>query len=517
MRSLIVLLATITCISLILTFAIPVHGEWATFHRDLNRSGFDIGEAGPSEPSIHWQFETGAYVYASPVLADGKIFIGSGDETFYCIDATTGDEIWSFATGGVIQGTATHHDGRVFIPSYDDNLYCRDANTGDEIWTASTGGDIFSSPAVDSGRVVFGCTNGRVYCLDASDGSTVWHFQTSAPVFTSAAIEDGLVYIGSGTTYYCLNLDTPVPVWTSVLGESIISTAAVQFQEVYVATGGNNLQGTLYLLDGRTGQPLWTYQDEEGANFFSSPAISERMVVIGSDSGRVHCVERDSGAFQWSYLADAMVQSSPAIIGDLVYVGCDDGYVHCLDVDGGLLVWKLRISEEQVRSSPAVEDGRLWIGAWDGFVTCIGNSGEEPGGDGQEPISVLVVEPSSSNMNADTSFTITCEIEANDVNDTLTLWYAPERNESLIEQIVKGSVGTITGSYRWDTDLVPEGSYWIKAEIESGGLVVSNWSSGTVLIRHGSDDDGDDEFIPIGGGAEMLILLSLGAFLRRRR
>ncbi len=508
------------CIALIITgssLVTNVNGEWTTFHKDLNRSGFLLEEPGPMNPTFKWSFETGGYVYTSPILYEGKVYVGSGDSSFYCLEAETGTEIWSFETGDTIQGTASISDGWVYLPSYDDNLYCLDAETGEEKWAFPANGDIFSSPGVDSGLVVFGCSNFQVYAVDADDGTQVWSFLTSAAVWASPNIEDGRVYCGAGSNFYCLNLDTGTMIWTSPLGEFIIATAAVQYQEVYVATSGNTLSGTLYLLDGRTGQPLWAYQDPEGAGFFSSPAISVRMVVIGSDSGYVHCVERDSGAFQWSYDAGDLVQSSPAIANGFVYVGCDDGTVHCIDFETGLGVWVMKVSDEQVRSSPCIEDGKLWIGSWDGFVHCIEEVDGEAGGPGQEEVSISVVEPSNANMSADSEFLIRCEISTNDLNDTMALYYSPEKNESRTQLIVEGTVSEITGMYAWDTRDIDPGTYWIKAELTSGAIQVTNWSLGSVLVEH-PVDKGDENFIPVGtGGLELMVLFVLISLIGKRK
>jgi len=492
-------------------FFVPcADGEWITFHKDNNRSGFSLEDVGPANPSILWSFETGDYVYSSPIYSNGKVYVGSGDGILYCFDSGTGEVIWTFETEGAIQGTATINGDQIFVPSYDDNLYCLDLDTGNEIWSFPSGGDIFSSPAVDSGLVVFGASNNQLFCLNQEDGSQEWSFPTTASVWASPNLEDGRVYFGAGTSFYCLDLNSGIPIWAIPLGEFIIATAAVQYQEVYVATNGNTLSGTLYLLDGRTGQPLWTYQDPEGAGFFSSPAISERMVVIGSDSGYVHCVERDSGAHQWSYDAGDLVQSSPAITNGFVYVGCDDGSIHCIDFETGLGVWTLKLGDEIVRSSPCVGDEKLWVGSWDYSVYCLGGESVEPG------VSLNILEPSKENMSADESYSIRCEIEVSDINDTISLYYAPQMNDSLVELIISGPVSQITGMYTWDTSNVPEGSYWIKAELESGNISVKDWSEGTVLVRH-PDESEEDDTISVGVGfLEILVILGLAMVFHKR-
>jgi len=487
-------------------------GEWSTFHRELGRDGHLADGAGPANPAIAWSFETGDYVYSSPILYDGKVYVGSGDHSFYCLDALTGELYWSFPTADVIQGTATINDGWVYLPSYDGNLYCLDAETGVEKWSFPTGGDIFSSPGVDSGLVVFGCSDTQVYCLDAGDGSQQWNFPTTASVWASPSIEGGRVYIGSGSLFYCLELNSGSLIWSSLLGETIISTAAVQNEEIYIATLGNNLGGAVYLLDGRNGQVLWLYQEPDGGGFFSSPAISERMVVIGSDTGKVTKLERDSGAFHWEFETGGAVSSSPAIANDKVYVGSADGGVYCLDLESGLEHWRV-MTEDVVYSSPCVQDGYLWVGSWDRNLYCLG----QPAGQ-TEPFAVTVelLEPSLENMSADRSFAIRWELSVVDPGDTVTLYYASEKNESQKQVLVENLSAELQGLYLWDSSDVPEGSYWVMVELVSGKVVIKDWSEGTIQVRHPEDEDSEDSFVPGFGLLELVVLVGVLVLVRKR-
>jgi len=490
--------------------ASQVDGEWTTFKRDLGRTAFLPGEEGLDSPSVIWSYETGDYVYSSPILHDGRLYVGSGDNSFYCLDGETGELYWSFPTGDVIQGTATIQEDQLYVPSYDGNLYCLDPGTGGEIWSFPTAGTIFSSPAVDSGLVVFGASDLQLYCINAADGSQEWSFLTTDSVWASPAIEDGRIYVGSGSLFYCLELDTGSLVWSTVLGEDIIASAAVQYQEVYVATTGNNLPGFVYHLDARTGQVLWSFQEPDGGGFFSSPAISERRVVIGSDSRKVYGLERDSGAFLWDTGTGGVISSSPAIAGEKVYVGSGDGAIYCLGLETGLEEWSV-MTGDVVYSSPCVQDGRLWVGSWDTRVYCIGQGTDQPA------ITVELVEPSQENMSADEGFTIRFESSSSDVNDTLALYYSSELNESDTQLITQAPASELNDTYLWDTSDVVEGSYWIMVELNSGDITVKNWSEGTVLVSHPDekDDDSDDSFLPGFGLMELVILIGIVLLLRR--
>jgi outer membrane protein assembly factor BamB len=62
--------------------------------------------------SLDWAVQTGAYVYASPAVADAPgrgptIYLGSYDGNFYALNARTGNIDWTYNAHGRISGSAT--------------------------------------------------------------------------------------------------------------------------------------------------------------------------------------------------------------------------------------------------------------------------------------------------------------------------------------------------------------------------------------------------------------------------
>ena len=57
-------------------------------------------------------------------------------------------------------------DGVVYVGSGDDNVYALDAVTGHVRWTHPTGNEIFSSPVVSGNVVYIGSEDGKLYALN---------------------------------------------------------------------------------------------------------------------------------------------------------------------------------------------------------------------------------------------------------------------------------------------------------------------------------------------------------------
>ena len=81
----------------------------------------------PASGEQEWAFETGDGVFSSRTVADGTVFVGSGDSNLYAVDAASGEQQWATETGAVIESSPTVADGTVYVGSNDGNLYALDA------------------------------------------------------------------------------------------------------------------------------------------------------------------------------------------------------------------------------------------------------------------------------------------------------------------------------------------------------------------------------------------------------
>lgn len=62
-------------------------------------------------------------VAASPVISDGRVYVGGLDGNFYCLDAKSGKKEWSLALGAPIFSTVSITDGRIYLADFGGNLY----------------------------------------------------------------------------------------------------------------------------------------------------------------------------------------------------------------------------------------------------------------------------------------------------------------------------------------------------------------------------------------------------------
>ena len=149
----------------------------------------------------------GAAVRATPVVADGIVYVGSEDTNVWAVEASN----CSLAPQpNYLIGTPV-----VFSPAVDaNNIYVSSQNrivaltlANEFAWDApfEADGPIFSSPSSVAGTVYFGSDDGHAYALDAATGELNWKFRTNGLVRSTPAPADGAVYVGStGNTFYAI-------------------------------------------------------------------------------------------------------------------------------------------------------------------------------------------------------------------------------------------------------------------------------------------------------------------------
>jgi outer membrane protein assembly factor BamB len=79
------------------------------------------------------------------------------------LDGATGKVAWTFAARARVDSSPVVAGGRVYIGSNDNRLYVLDAASGRKLWEFDTGAALTSSPAIAAGKVVIGSQDGKVY------------------------------------------------------------------------------------------------------------------------------------------------------------------------------------------------------------------------------------------------------------------------------------------------------------------------------------------------------------------
>jgi outer membrane protein assembly factor BamB len=182
-----------------------------------------------------WNYTTGGYVFSSPAIANGVVYVGSDDGNVYALNARTGAKLWNSTSGGTSSPAVVN--GAVYVGGGSD-VYALNATTGAKLWNYATGGYVSSSPAVSNGVVYVGSNDHNVYALNATTGAKLWNYTTGSYVtLSSPAVANGVVYVGSWDhNVYALYANNGTKLWNFTTGSIVFSSPAVLNGVVYAAS-----------------------------------------------------------------------------------------------------------------------------------------------------------------------------------------------------------------------------------------------------------------------------------------
>ena len=347
-----------------------------------------------------WKFKTGSRVASSPAVYQGLVYFASYDGNIYAVDAKTGEQRWKFSSEGERRFTGKHlhgsdpaaeampdpfdfylsspsiAQGTVYIGSGDGNVYELDAASGALRWKFHTGDVVHASPAVANGLVYIGSWDSYFYAIDANSGTERWRFKTGEDpkianqvgIQSSAAIADGIVYFGCrDSNLYALDAATGAKRWSyDNKGSWVISTPIVKDGTLYFATSDSAL---FHAVDAKSGTLKFSLSFHHWP-MFSSPAIAGRNLYIGSNSGTLMAIDLDKHATTWTFSTDGAKRNAATLTqknGDPNYAAAfNDSFYDDLVIG----VWKM-LSIGAVLSSPVVERDIIYFGSTDGYLYAI--------------------------------------------------------------------------------------------------------------------------------------------------
>jgi outer membrane protein assembly factor BamB len=187
----------------------------------------------------------------------------------------------------------------------------------------------------------------------------LWTANLTDPVMASPTVADGKVFVGTlGGRFYALDLTTGKAIWTFDAGGPVSSSAAIQNEVVFFGTGG---AGRVYALNARTGLVKWLYEVPAGAAVYSSPAVVDGRVLVGSSNGDLLCLNEWGGQLLWKTHVGSANATSPAVQDGVVYVTSSRG-ASAVDLLTGSFLWNFDTAWP-VASSLAVADGLVFLAA----------------------------------------------------------------------------------------------------------------------------------------------------------
>jgi quinohemoprotein ethanol dehydrogenase len=273
---------------------------------------------------VHLNSATGAKYSgeSQPVVYGGVIYIPTGTDEVFAIDAATGktkwhydphinDKITTVCCGWESRGVAIG-DGKVYLGRLDGRLVALDQKTGKEVWSTAierwqNGYTITAAPLYYDGRVYTGISGGeyeirgRLTAVDAKTGKIAWRFYTipgpgqfghntwpakgpawqhgGAPIWNTPSVDPklGLLYFSTGN-------------------------AAPDFAGKR-RPGSNLFTASIVAIDAKTGKYRWHFQ-EVHHDIWDYDAPSPTVLFDVQIGGRMRHAVAEVGKTGWAYILD---------------------------------------------------------------------------------------------------------------------------------------------------------------------------------------------------------------------
>lgn len=373
----------------------PRYGNSITGDRAATAAGISL--ANVSDLQSIWQIEVGGPVSATPVVANGVVYVGSYDGNLYAVDLATGASVWTYATGAAvpepnlgidlgISGSAVVEGNVVYVGDAAGVVHAIDIAAGTALWTASPdtqpNASIWSSPIIWNGALYVGIASiakeegfrGSVVALDAATGDVLWQTymvpegSDGAGVFAVPAIDEarGTLYVGTQNAY--TESDDPEGHPISVVALNATSG------ELLWATSGVP-EGTSATEDiGFSASPNLFTVDIDGA--------TRDLVGNGQKSGEFWALDRDTGEVVWQATVSPAgflggMEGSSAVANNVVVVPATDwpdfdgpakGLISAYDADSGLRRWTAEQEGFPAASPVAISEDVVFHAGFDGIL-----------------------------------------------------------------------------------------------------------------------------------------------------
>lgn len=182
---------------------------------------------------------------SSPVLFNGKVFVGFADGSLVCYNASNGDVVWEKQLSSKssqfidIDATPLIANGVLYIPTEDGKTFAIDPVSGKNIWVADKGG---SNDLLYDNDKIYVSGNGVLSLVDPSNGKIIWEQKFNDPEISSPVIRDGLLFVSSTKDkLYVVDASTGVIKFKRFLGKGSFGRPVISGDVIYLLTNSSTM------------------------------------------------------------------------------------------------------------------------------------------------------------------------------------------------------------------------------------------------------------------------------------
>jgi outer membrane protein assembly factor BamB len=339
-----------------------------------------------------WVKNTGANIgWASPVYAEGKVFIAAMDEFsdknyIVAYDAKTGLLRWKYQTKNAVKNNFCYEKGLVMAMDKEAISYGVDAKTGKLKWETDLGmnhlGPFVSGSVVSNGIFYTGSWD-YLSALNCSDGKIIWKYGKNeggeGGPSTLTVANNILIANSNWVSLYGHDIQSGKKLWNT--GEDGLrfrsSTSCFTDDTLFIAS-----TNFLLKMNPETGS-YKKFEVPYQLQVAAVPLVTDTRIVLSTVNEGVIAFDRASMKEIWKVKTGAAliytagysgppsttVEASPIQVGNLIIFGASDGYLYVVDQNTGSLMQKIEVGAP-LFGAVCITGNSLFVNDFGGNVYC---------------------------------------------------------------------------------------------------------------------------------------------------
>jgi outer membrane protein assembly factor BamB len=351
---------------------------------------------GKEPPKLAWFLQATDHVESSPCILDGKVFVGAGDDGYWCLELATGKVLWH------IEGSCNTYElkgpraaelapllGKTVAVSGPVQRLNPGGRTKDDPGTMTIQVKEFREvatpplPLMESGRSLDRTVVGKVDQGAKGLQLEIAFFNPdseSSPVAVMTEAREPRLLFGSGVAgerVNCVNAETGALIWKVPVVYPAFGAPTVVKDKVLIGVGRGDFVhsdpdpvGVIHCLSLKDGSRIWEAKIAD--TILGSITVMDGKAYACSRDGNVYTIDLEKGTVVSKFATGSPLVSSPVVTIDAIYAGNDGGRLFCFDRKTGAIRFTTPVSPgSPIVSSPAVSSGKLFIGTRNKGMLCL--------------------------------------------------------------------------------------------------------------------------------------------------
>jgi outer membrane protein assembly factor BamB len=264
------------------------------------------------------------FVFSSPLIHEGRIYVGAKDHHLYCVDLQGGEVLWSYDAGKEIYASPKGDGRGIVFSTADGQVICLDPKSGERRWQFRADREIGAAAAVWGRQLLIPGRDRTMYRIDYESGSIIEEIGLPGATHCTPCIGMGYAFlIVGGRKSAAIDLFESRIAWEGVATGDHKTPCAYFDKRVYLPLGKY-----VYCVNGATGEKLW---EAEAQNRVTPPLINAGELIFAGKDGTLRVHDRKSGEEVVTVALGEQFIAGPILVGGTFYLAGSKSYLYAVE------------------------------------------------------------------------------------------------------------------------------------------------------------------------------------------